>query len=97
MADDGPGKDRRAEGRAKPKPLGRARVGSAMGVARTPERAHTRVLRTDKAPRSAVFVDDTGRRSRRLRRWAYAIGALLIVLIALLWFSQYGGPVGPGR
>jgi hypothetical protein len=83
-------------GRAKAKTLGRARVGAAMGVAPTPDRARTRVLRHD-GPRTAVFVDDTGRRSRRLRRWAYLVAAVLLALVALLWWSQYGGPVGPGR
>jgi hypothetical protein len=85
-----------AVGRAQAKKLGRARVGSAMGVARTPDRARTRVLRDDDRPRTAVFVDDSGRRSRRLRRAALATGAVLLVLVALLWLSQYGGPVGPG-
>jgi hypothetical protein len=83
-------------GRAQARPLGRARVGSAMGVAPTPDRARTRVLRDDQRPRTAVFVDDTGRRSRRLRRAAVLTGVVLLVLVALLWFSQYGGPVGPG-
>jgi hypothetical protein len=67
-----------------------------MGVARTPDRARTRVLRGDERPPTAVFVDDSGRRSRRLRRAAVATGAVLLVLVALLWLSQYGGPVGPG-
>jgi hypothetical protein len=86
-----------AVGRAQAKKVGRARVGAAMGVARTPDRAHTRVLRDDEGPRTAVFVDDSGRRSRRLRRAALATGAVLLVLVALLWLSQYGGPVGPGN
>ena len=40
-----------------------------------------------------VFVDSTGRRSRRLRRLAYAFGALVMIYGGLISVSLAGGPV----
>lgn len=89
---------KRAVGRVRSRPLGRARVGRSVGVARTPERARTEVLGVAApAHRTQVFVDDSGRRGRRLRRVVLVLVALVLVLVAVLWLSQYGGPVGPGR
>jgi hypothetical protein len=68
-----------------------------MGVAATPERARTQVVRRDGDRLQQVFVDASGRRRRRLRRVAYVVGMLAVVLIAVLWLSQYGGQVGPVR
>ena len=84
-------------GRAQARPLGRARVGRVMGVAATPDRARTHVVRRDGDGLQQVFVDASGRRRRRLRRLAYVVGMLAVVLIAVLWLSQYGGQVGPVR
>ena len=68
-----------------------------MGVAATPERARTHVVRRAGDGLQQVFVDTSGRRRRRLRRLAYIVGMLAVVLIAVLWLSQYGGQVGPVR
>jgi hypothetical protein len=67
-----------------------------MGTATTPDRAHTRAMRAP-LQLTAVFVDPSGRRSKRLRRMAVAVAVLALALVALLWVSQYGGPVGPTR
>jgi hypothetical protein len=40
-----------------------------------------------------VFVDSTGRRSRLLRRLAYAFGAMVVLYGALISVSVAGGPV----
>jgi hypothetical protein len=39
-------------------------------------------------PTAPVFVDKSGRRSRRLRRIAYWVIALALTLLALWWLSQ---------
>jgi hypothetical protein len=39
-------------------------------------------------PTAPIFVDNSGRRRRRLRRLTYLICALILVLVALWWFSQ---------
>jgi hypothetical protein len=48
------------------------------------------------APPAPVFVDSTGRRSRLLRRLAYAFGALVMVYGGLISVSLAGGPVRSG-
>jgi len=68
-----------------------------MGVAATPERARTQVVRRPGDRPQQVFADASGRRRRRLARVAYIVGILAVVLIAVLWLSQYGGQVGPVR
>jgi hypothetical protein len=45
------------------------------------------------ASAAPVFVDSTGRRSRLLRRVAYAFGALVILYGGLISLSLAGGPV----
>ena len=43
-----------------------------------------------------VFVDPSGTRRRRLRLLAYAIGLLLVAVLAAVWLSQLGGgPAAP--
>lgn len=74
--------------------VGRARVGQAVGRAPTPARAPTDVIRPGTAEQP-VFVDASGRRRRRLRRTTYAIGAVLLLALLILWLSQFGGGVGP--
>ena len=76
--------------------VGRGSVASWAWPA-TPERARTHVVRRDGDGLQQVFVDASGRRRRRLRRLAYVVGMLAVVLIAVLWLSQYGGQVGPVR
>jgi hypothetical protein len=68
---------------------GRARVGQAIGKAPPNERAKTSIIKpSDETP--PVFVDLSGGRRRRLRRIAYLIGAVLVLVLVLLWFSQFG-------
>lgn len=68
---------------------GRARVGQAIGKAPPNERAKTSIIKpSDKT--QPVFVDLSGARRRRLRRIAYLVGAVLVLVLVLLWFSQFG-------
>jgi len=71
--------------------IGRARVGRAVGKARMPERAVTDVIRPETAAAAPVFVDPSGGRRRRVRRTAYAIGVLLLLILAAIWLSQLSG------
>jgi hypothetical protein len=82
------------------RPAGTAKVGKAVGKAVPMDRAHTEVIGsagTD--PSRPVFVDSSGVRRRRLRWLAYVLGALLVVALTLVWWSQLGGtarpPAGP--
>ncbi len=75
-----------------PRPAGKAKVGKAVGKAPPMERAHTELIGpvgTD--PSRPVFVDPSGVRRRRLRWLAYLLGALLVVTLGLVWWSQFGG------
>jgi hypothetical protein len=69
---------------------GRARVGQAVGKSPPVERAKTAVIKPPSEDQP-VFVDASGVRRRRLRRLAYAIGAVLLLALLLLWLSQVGG------
>jgi hypothetical protein len=92
---NGMGKMRRAERSGAPLVAGRARVGHAVGRARLPEHALTQHLKLDGSEPEAVFVDPSGVRRRRLRRWAYLLAAVLVCVLAAVWLSQLGGPVRP--
>jgi hypothetical protein len=71
---------------------GRARVGQAVGKARPLERAKTELIKQPSNDLTQpVFVDPSGSRRRRLRWIAYLIGAVLVLVLVLLWFSQFGG------
>jgi hypothetical protein len=50
-------------------------------------------MRVDEEPPPPVFVDASGRRRRWLRRFAYAAGVALALLV--LWLSQFGASVRP--
>ena len=64
-------------------------MGQAVGKAPPLERAKTSIIKhSDETP--PVFVDLSGARRRRLRRIAYLIGAVLVLVLGLLWFSQFG-------
>ena len=41
-------------------------------------------------PVTPIFSDNTGTRRRRLRRWSYAVGLLLALLLLGFWLSQLG-------
>ena len=74
------------------RPAGKAKVGKAVGKAPPMERARTELIGpvgTD--PSRPVFVDPSGVRRRRLRRLAYLLGARMVVTLALVWWSQFGG------
>jgi hypothetical protein len=80
------------------KPVGRARVRAAAHhhprrttrpVRATAPRPDVSTRVFDQPDRTApVFVDKSGRRGRRLRRTAYWLVALALVLLALWWLSQ---------
>ena len=72
----------RAVGRAKP-PRPRRRV---RAVAPQPD-VSTRVIHRPEAT-APIFLDQSGRRARRLRRTTYWLVAVALVLLALLWLSQ---------
>lgn len=70
---------------------GRAALGRAVGRAWTPERAPTDVMKVPRPATPPVFVDPSGARRRRVRRIAYGLGALLLLVLLVLWLSQIGG------
>jgi hypothetical protein len=51
------------------------------------ERAPTAVTPIGE-PVTPVFSDATGTRRRRVRRWSYAVGLLLALLLLGFWLSQ---------
>lgn len=96
MPDDGRTRDRRPTGRASVRRhIGRAAVSRVVAAAPVPRALLTHVLRRGDEQTSPVFVDSSGRRKRRLRRFAYAICAAAVLLVIVLWLSQAGGPVRP--
>lgn len=42
-----------------------------------------------------VFVDDSGQRRRRVRRVILWLGAMVLVIVAAVWWSQSADPVRP--
>jgi hypothetical protein len=62
-----------------------------------PERAMTAVFRRDTSAALPVFVDPGGGRRRRVRRVAFAVGVLLVLILAAVWLSQLSGPARPGE
>ncbi len=70
---------------------GRARVGQAVGKAPPLERAKTALIKPSTGDLTQpIFVDSSGSRRRRLRWLAYLLGAVLVLVLMLLWFSQFG-------
>ena len=78
---------------------GRARVRSALRLPRRAARADavrrkapppdvSTIMFERPDPTAPIFVDSSGRRRRRLRRLTYLVCALILVLVALYWFSQ---------
>jgi hypothetical protein len=76
-------------------PRGRARVGRAVGKAVLPEHEVTDLIRQGVPEAPPIFVDPSGSRRRRLRGVAYAVGLLLVLIVAVLWVSQLSGPAHP--
>lgn len=84
----------RKVGRAKvSRHIGRAPVGPVRGVTRMPA-AETHVMT---GPQTAVpvFVDDSGRRRRRVRAFLFGIACVLVVTAFAVWLSLSGSPVQP--
>jgi hypothetical protein len=75
--------------------VGRARVGRAVGVSATPDRAVTSLVKVAGGPGPPVFVDESGLRRRRLRRLTYAVGLAALLALVLLWVSQLTGALRP--
>lgn len=42
-----------------------------------------------------VFVDDSGKRRRRLRHAVVWLGALALLVVAMIWWNQSAEPVRP--
>lgn len=61
------------------------------GPERGPGQAHLHTLPAV----TEIFVDATGRRRRRMRRIAYAVGATCLIYTGLVGTSVVGGPAGP--
>lgn len=59
------------------------------------ESALTSIIRTDAPAKRPVFVDPSGRRGRRVRRWAYGIGVLVLLIVAAAWVVQLDGWAKP--
>lgn len=60
-----------------------------------PESAVTNIIRVDAPAKKPVFVDPSGRRGRRVRRWAYGIGVLVLLIVAAAWVVQLDGWTKP--
>jgi hypothetical protein len=59
------------------------------------ESALTTIIRTDAPAKRPVFVDPSGRRGRRVRRWAYGIGVVVLLIVAAAWVVQLDGWAKP--
>jgi hypothetical protein len=70
-------------------------VGRAVGKSALPERAVTGIIKQEPQSTDPIFVDPSGARRRRLRLVAYAIGVVLILVLAAVWASQLLGPATP--
>ncbi|NMO53911.1 hypothetical protein HH310_22360 [Actinoplanes sp. TBRC 11911] len=60
-----------------------------------PESTVTSIIRVDAPAKKPVFVDPSGRRGRRVRRWAYGIGVLVLLIVAAAWVVQLDGWAKP--
>jgi hypothetical protein len=49
----------------------------------------------DAPVKKPVFVDPSGRRGRRVRRVAYGIGVLVLLIVTAAWVSQLDGWAKP--
>ena len=66
-----------------------------VAAAPVPKAIRTHVINVGDEPPPPVFVDSSGRRKRRLRRFAYALCVAALLLVAVLWLSQAGDDVRP--
>jgi hypothetical protein len=81
-------------GRVKvPRHVGRAPLGRVRGVKQVPA-AETSVMT---GPTTAVpaFVDDSGRRRRRMRAMTFAVACLVVLAAVVVWFSISASPLRP--
>lgn len=60
-----------------------------------PENLETRIIRTDAPVKTPVFVDPSGRRRVRVRRIAYGIGLVVLLIVSAVWVSQLNGWARP--
>lgn len=85
---------RRQIGRAKVlRHVGRAPVERVRGVKHVPA-AETSVMT---GPKTAVpvFVDDSGRRRRRIRAITFGVACLVVLAAVVVWFSLSASPLRP--
>jgi hypothetical protein len=71
---------------------GVARVASAPGRTTAPDQTTAMPRQPRPTP---VFVDDSGRRRRRVRRVILGLGVLLLAAMTAVWLSQSAEPVRP--
>lgn len=86
------------------RPIGRApvtRVRGRVSRGRIPRPGtppthadRTNVMSVPATPRP-VFVDDSGRRHRRLRAATYALACVIVVVAIAVWLSVSAAPVHP--
>lgn len=85
---------RRQIGRAKVlRHVGRAPVERARGVKHVPA-AETNVM-TGPMTAVPVFVDDSGRRRRRIRAITFGVACLVVLAAVVVWFSLSASPLRP--
>ena len=73
--------------------VGRERIRSS-GTRPTAHVSHTSLISVP-APPPPVFVDDTGRRHRRLRTTLYVLACVIIVATLTIWLSISAAPLYP--
>ena len=81
-------------GRAKvARHVGRAPVERVRGVKHVPA-AETSVM-TGPATAVPVFVDDSGRRRRRMRAISFGVACLIVLAAVVVWLSLSASPLRP--
>jgi hypothetical protein len=73
--------------------VGRVPLGRVRGVKRVPA-AETSVM-TGPTTAVPVFVDDSGRRRRRMRAFTFAVACLVVLAAVVVWFTISASPLRP--
>jgi len=85
---------RRQVGRAKVlRHVGRAPVGRVRGTKHVP--AATTSVMTGPTTTVPVFVDDSGRRRRRMRAVTFGVACLVVLAAVVVWLSLSASPLRP--
>ncbi|HZD97846.1 MAG TPA: hypothetical protein VE132_06760 [Micromonosporaceae bacterium] len=73
--------------------VGHAPIGRVRGVKQMPA-AKTSVM-TGPATAVPVFVDDSGRRRRRMRAITFAVACMVVLAAVVVWLSLSASPLRP--